>query len=70
VSRAGEDGSKRPHQSRRGRARFVDIDVALRGSAVRRFLGMGTIAWTAFVVTDVIAARVHSTSLATWSRSA
>jgi hypothetical protein len=30
-----------------------------RRRALRRFIGMGTIAWTSFFVTDLIAARVH-----------
>lgn len=41
----------------------VDLELIERKLALRRFIGMGTIAWTAFVVTDVIAARVHQTPL-------
>lgn len=41
----------------------ADAERLERRLALRRFMGAGTIAWTAFVVTDVIAARVHGTAL-------
>jgi eukaryotic-like serine/threonine-protein kinase len=41
----------------------IDVELVERKNAVRRYLMMGTIAWTAFVVTDLIAARVHGAPL-------
>jgi eukaryotic-like serine/threonine-protein kinase len=42
---------------------IVELELAERKNAVRRFLAMGTVAWTVFIATDFVAARVHGTPL-------
>jgi serine/threonine-protein kinase len=41
-----------------------DLEVLERKRALRRFAALGTAAWTSFVLTDVLAAEIHGTSLA------
>jgi hypothetical protein len=55
-----EKGSAGGRSSTRG---VLDVELVERKHALRRFVAMGTTAWTAFVVTDLIGARVYDVSL-------
>jgi len=51
------------HRSGSRAPSIVDLELVERKSAVRRFIAMGTVAWTVFVITDFIAWRVHHAPL-------
>jgi len=41
----------------------ADLELLERRKGLRRFIAMGTVAWTAFILTDVLASHVHHTPL-------
>lgn len=60
---SNQTGPRMPPSRSSGLRSVVDIEQVERKSALRRFIAMGTVAWTLFIVTDFIAWRVHQSPL-------